>query len=69
MNLYVVNEFCQATGMRLKVKKSAGYDIKPCTNRSYVINDFRPKREVYSQELPEIASADNTKYLGVKVNR
>jgi len=35
---------------------------------SYVINDFRPKWEVDGQELPLIAPADNTKYLGVKVN-
>jgi hypothetical protein len=28
-NLEVVNEFCRATGMKLNVKKSAGYDIKP----------------------------------------
>ena len=68
LNLEVVNEFCQATGMKLNVKKSAGYDIKPCANRSYVINDFRPKWEVDGQELPLIAPADNTKYLGVKVN-
>jgi hypothetical protein len=26
-NLEVVNEFCRATGMKLNVKKSAGYDI------------------------------------------
>jgi hypothetical protein len=36
-NLEVVNEFCRATGMKLNVKKSAGYDIKPRVNRSYVI--------------------------------
>ena len=68
LNLEVVNEFCQATGMKLNVKKSAGYDIKPCANRSYVINDFRPKWEVDGQELPLIAPADSIKYLGVKVN-
>jgi len=68
MNLYVVYEFCQATGMRLNVKNPAGYDIKPCANTFYVINDFRPKWEVDSQKLPQIAPADNTKYLGVKVN-
>jgi hypothetical protein len=28
-NLDVVNEFCEATSMRLNVKKSADYDIKP----------------------------------------
>jgi hypothetical protein len=28
-DLDVVNEFCEATSMRLNVKKSAGYDIKP----------------------------------------
>jgi hypothetical protein len=27
-NLEVVNEFCRATGMRLNVKKSAGYDVE-----------------------------------------
>ena len=42
-NLDVVNEFCEATGMRLNVKKSAGYDIQPSANRSYIINDFQPK--------------------------
>jgi hypothetical protein len=67
-NLDVVNEFCEATGLRLNVKKSAVHDIKPCANRSYVINDFHPKWEVDGQELPLIAPADGTKYLGVKVN-
>jgi hypothetical protein len=33
-----------------------------------VINDFHPKWEVDGQELPLIAPADGTKYLGVKVN-
>jgi hypothetical protein len=66
--LDVVNEFCEATGMRLNVKKSAGYDIKPCANRSYLNNDVHPKWEVDGQELPLIAPADGTKYLGVKVN-
>jgi hypothetical protein len=67
-NLEVVNEFCRATGMKLNVKKSAGYDIKPSANRSYVINDFHPKWVVDGQKLPLIAPADSTKYLGVKVN-
>ena len=67
-DLDVVNEFCEATGMRLNVKKSAGYDIKPCANRSYLNNDVHPKWEVDGQELPLIAPADGTKYLGVKVN-
>jgi hypothetical protein len=67
-NLEVVNEFYRATGMKLNVKKSAGYDIKPRVNRSYVINDFHPKWEVVGQKLPLISPADNTKYLGVKVN-
>jgi hypothetical protein len=67
-NLEVVNEFCRGTGMKLNVKKSAGYDIKPSANRSYVINDFHPKWEVDGQKLPLIAPADNTKYLGIKVN-
>jgi hypothetical protein len=40
-NLEVVNEFCRATRMKLNVKKSAAYDIKPSANRSYVINDQR----------------------------
>lgn len=68
INLDVVNEFCQATGMILNAKKSAGYGIKPYANRSYVINDFHPKWEVDSQELPLIAPVDNRKYLGIKVN-
>jgi len=51
-NLEVVNEFCRATGMKLIVKNSAGYDIKPSANRSYVINDFHPKWEVDGQKLP-----------------
>jgi hypothetical protein len=46
----------------LNVKKSAGYDIKPRVNRSYVINDFHPKWEVVGQKLPLISPADNTKY-------
>ena len=54
--------------MRLNVKKSAGYDIKPCASRSYLNNDVHPKWEVDGQELPLIAPADGTKYLGVKVN-
>jgi hypothetical protein len=32
------------------------------------INDFHPKWEVVGQKLPLISPADNTKYLGVKVN-
>lgn len=43
-NLDVVNEFCEATGMSLNVTKSAGYDIKPCANRSYVINEVGSRR-------------------------
>jgi hypothetical protein len=67
-NLEDVTEFCRATGMKLSVKKSAGYAIKPSANRSCVINYFHPKWEVDGQKLPIIAPAENTKYLGVKVN-
>lgn len=67
-NLNIVEEFCQATGMRLNVKKSPGFDIKPGSKNSYVINDFQPKWTVDHQKLPLVNPSEGNKYLGVKVS-
>ncbi|CAC5382957.1 unnamed protein product [Mytilus coruscus] len=67
-NLNIVEEFCQTTGMRLNVKKSAGFNIKPGSKNSYVINDFKPKWVVDNQKLPLVNPSEGNKYLGVKVS-
>ena len=39
-NLAIVNRFCEETGMRLNVKKSASFCIRPAGNRIYTVNVF-----------------------------
>lgn len=67
-NLEAVQNFCEATGMRLNVKKSAGFAMKPGAKDSYIINDFSPQWTVDGQNLPLIDPADGTRYLGVNIS-
>ena len=39
-NLAIVNRFCAETGMRLNVKKSAAFCIRPAGSRTYTVNVF-----------------------------
>lgn len=67
-NLDLVDDFCQATGMRLNVKKSAAFYIKPAGKNTFSVNDFPEPLMVGGEEIPLIGPEGTTKYLGSKVS-
>lgn len=67
-NLSHVATFCEQTGMRLNVKKSATFFVKPGAKHSYLINDFDEPLQVKGAQVPLIEPAGSIKYLGSKVS-
>ncbi len=69
-NYGLVHEFCQRTGMRLNVAKSAAFYVKPEGKDTYSINNL-PKEcplEIDGVPVPLIAPDGFTKYLGSKIS-
>lgn len=67
-NLEIVNSFCDNTGMRLNVKKSAAFCLTPKGSRSYLVNQFTTPLRVGGEEVPLIKPSESTKYLGSKIS-
>lgn len=67
-NLRIVNDFCEATGMRLNIKKSAAFSITPSGSRSYSINNHKTPLTINGEAVPLLIPEDCLKYLGSKMN-
>lgn len=67
-NLEIVHQFCLRTGMRLNVKKSAAFCIRPAGNRTYSVNAFTTPLAVGGDKVPLIKPSETTKYLGSKIS-
>ena len=67
-NLEIVSRFCEVTGMKLNVKKSAAFCIRPAGSRTYTINVFTTPLSVRGESFPLIQPSETTKYLGSKIS-
>lgn len=67
-NCGLVNDFCQETGMRLNVKKSAAFYIKPATKGTYTVNTYEVPPTIGGEPIPLVGPEDCTKYLGTSIN-
>lgn len=64
-NLKLVSEFSKATGLKLNVRKSIGFHIKPLGSRSYTVNEVDPYY-IDNEPLPWLNPGEVTKYLGAR---
>ena len=67
-NLAIVNRFCAETDMRLDVKKSAAFCIRPAGSRTYTVNVFTTPLVVGEEKILLIKPSETTKYLGSKIS-
>ena len=68
VNLAIVQKFYKVTGMRLNVKKSAAFFIKPKGNKTYIVNQFSTPLRVGDDDVPLIEPDESVKYLGSKIS-
>ena len=64
-NIDIAAQYFQRTGLRLNVKKSVGYMLKPL-GKSFTVNDC-PQWEVCGEHLPWLSPDETTKYLGARI--
>jgi len=63
-NLELVKEFCLETGLKLNVKKSVGFHLRPI-GKSYTVNEGS-QFECGGEAFPWVMPGSVTKYLGAK---
>ena len=63
-NLEAVGAFCDQTGMRLNIKKSACFNITPCGSKTYTVNLQGEAICIRGEAVPVIPPDGSMKYLG-----
>lgn len=67
-NLEAVAAFCDQTGMRLNIKKSACFTITPCGSKTYTVNLQGEAICIRGEAVPVIPPDGSLKYLGSKMS-
>ena len=67
-NLEAVAAFCDQTGMRLNIKKSACFTITPCGSKTYTVNLQGEAICIRGESVPVIPPDGSMKYLGSKMS-
>jgi hypothetical protein len=67
-NLSTVQDFCEATGMRLNIKKSACFSLVPAGKSTYTVNTNKEKLNINGEAISLIGPDESLKYLGSKMS-